>query len=42
MNKEDYENKINQLVNVDIDTVKKYTVTINEDKPLFSKKDYNI
>jgi len=42
MNKEDYENKINQLVNTDIDAIKKYTITVNEDKPLFSKKDYNV
>ena len=34
MNKKDYEFKINDIVNVDINKIKKYTVTINDDKPI--------
>lgn len=42
MNKKDYEIKINELINADINKIKQYTVTINDDKPLFSKEDFEI
>lgn len=42
MNKKDYEFKISDIVNVDINKIKKYTVTINDDKPIFDREDFKI
>lgn len=41
MNKEDYEKVINELINIELNKIKKHTVIINDDKPLFDKKDFD-
>lgn len=41
MNKEDFEKVINELINIEPNKTKKYTVIINDDKPLFDKKDFD-
>ena len=42
MNKEDFEDVINELINIDPNKIKKHTIVINDDKPLFNKKDFDI
>lgn len=41
MDKEDYEKVINELINVEPNKIKKNTVIINNDKPLFNGKDFD-
>ena len=41
MNKEDFEDVINELINIDPNKIKKHTIVINDDKPLFNKKDFD-
>ena len=41
MNKEDFEDVINELINIQPNKIKKYTIVINDDKPLFNKKDFD-
>lgn len=41
MNKEDFEKAINELINIELNKIKKHTVVINDDKPLFNKKDFD-
>lgn len=38
MNKEDYEKVVNELINIEPSKIKKHTIIINNDKPLFNKK----
>ena len=41
MNKEDYEKVVNELINIELGKIKRHTIIINNDKPLFNKKDFN-
>lgn len=41
MNKEDFEDVINELINIEQNKIKKHTIVINDDKPLFNKKDFD-
>lgn len=41
MNKEDYEKIVNELISIEPSKIKKHTIIINNDKPLFNKKDFN-
>lgn len=40
MEKEKYKQEINKLINAEPNKIRKYTVTINNDKPIFNQKDY--
>ena len=41
MNKEDFEDIISELINIEPNKIKKHTIVINDDKPLFNKKDFD-
>ena len=41
MNREDFEEVINELINIEPNKIKKHTIVINDDKPLFNKKDFD-
>ena len=37
-----YKNEIEELINIDVDNIKKKTVVINNNKPIFKKEDFGV